>query len=246
MKIAIVGIGGVVGGYVYEAALGRGIEVAYGVDVNCDKKFICPVYKNFDSVSEPVDVIVDFSYHGAVYSILDYATKNSVPVVLATTGYTDEELNIIEEASKKIAVFRSGNMSIGVNLLIKLVKEGAKALGKSADIEIIEMHHNRKLDAPSGTAIMLADAVKSEREEISYKYGRSGMEKRTPEDLTIHSVRGGTVVGIHEVLFALDNEVISIKHTAENRRIFAEGALNAAEYIKDKPCGKYNMQDILK
>ncbi len=246
MKIAIVGINGVVGGYVYEAAIGRGVEVAYGIDVKDGKELSCPVYKTFDSVSEKVDAIVDFSYHGAVRSILDYATDHYVPVVLATTGYTDDELKLIDDASKKIAIFRSGNMSIGINLLIKLVKEGAKALGKSADVEIIEMHHNRKLDAPSGTAIMLADAIKSERAELVNKYGRSGQDKRNPEDLTIHSVRGGTVVGVHEVLFALDNEVVSLKHTAENRRIFAEGALDAAAYLLNKPCGKYDMQDMLK
>ncbi len=245
MKIAIVGICGVVGGYVYESAKKQNIDVVFGVDINESDKFSCPIYKDFDKVTEKVDAIIDFSYHGAVKNILEYAVKTSTPVVLATTGYNDEELKLIEDATKKIAIFRSGNMSLGVNLLLKLVKEGAKALGLESDIEIVEMHHNRKLDAPSGTALMIADAIKSERGELKEKFGRCGQDKRKPEDLTIHSLRGGTVVGVHEVVFAMDNEVITVKHTAENRKIFADGAINAAKFILSKQAGLYNMQDMM-
>ncbi len=247
MKIIIVGINGVVGGYVYTQAKKREYQVVAGIDVNTDSsKYDCPVYSDFSMIAGKVaDAIIDFSFHGAVKSILDYAVKTQTPTVLSTTGYTDEELSLINEASKKVAILKSGNMSLGVNTLLKLVKAGAQALYGKADVEIVEMHHNRKIDAPSGTALMIADAVKSVNENAIFVYGRQGHMKREKDDVTIHALRGGTVVGVHEVLFALDNEVITLKHQAENRIIFADGAIDAAEYLKDKPAGLYNMQNVL-
>ncbi len=247
MKIIIVGINGVVGGYVYQQAKKRGYEVVAGIDVNTDNtKFDCPVYADFSALDTKVaDAIVDFSFHGAVKNILDYAVKTHTPAVLSTTGYTDEELALISDASKKVAILRSGNMSLGVNTLLKLVKAGAEALYGKADVEIVEMHHNRKIDAPSGTALMIADAVKSVNTDANFVYGRQGASKRQKEDVTIHALRGGTVVGLHEVIFAMDNEVIKLSHQAENRIIFADGALDGAFFLKDKENGMYNMQDVL-
>ena len=153
---------------------------------------------------------------------------------------------MIDDASKTIATFRSGNMSVGVNALIKLVKEATKLLGMASDVEIIEQHHNKKVDAPSGTAIMLADAVKSEIDGLNIVNGREGIcGKRTKNEIGMHAVRGGTIVGKHEVMFIMNNEVVTLKHESENKGIFAEGAIRAAEYLVGKPAGKYNMQDML-
>ncbi len=247
MKIIIVGINGVVGGYVYTQAKKRGYQVVAGIDVNTDNSsFDCPVYADFSQFDGKVaDAIVDFSFHGAVATILEYAVSTGTPAVLSTTGYTPEELELINNASKKVAILRSGNMSLGVNTLLKLVKAGAEALYGKADIEIVEMHHNRKIDAPSGTALMIADAVKSVNTDANFVYGREGASKRQKEDVTIHALRGGTVVGVHEVIFAMNNEVVTLSHQAENRIIFADGALDGAYFLKDKPSGLYSMQDVL-
>ena len=171
---------------------------------------------------------------------------NGTPIVVCTTGHTDSELELMRAASEKIAVFHSGNMSIGINLLMALCKKAAETLGTAFDVEIVEKHHNKKLDAPSGTAIMLADTIKETRETTEYVYDRHSVRRqRSSEEIGIHSVRGGTIVGEHEVIFAGNNELITLSHTAMSREIFAAGAVRAATFICGKSAGTYNMSDVI-
>ncbi len=225
-------------------------KIVAGVDVNTaapTKTFGFPVYQNIADFPGKADVIVDFSHHSAICSLLDYAKANKLPVVICTTGHTDEERALMREAAKEIAVFSSGNMSIGINLLLALCKNAAKVLGEGFDVEIVEKHHNKKLDAPSGTAIMIADAISEERADTRYVYDRhSERREREPAEIGIHSVRGGTIVGEHEVIFAGTNEVITISHSAASREIFAAGAVRAAVYIKGKSAGTYDMSDVIR
>ena len=192
------------------------------------------------------DVIIDFSHHSATTELCDYAVNNNIPVILCTTGQTEDELAAIDEASKKIPVFRSGNMSVGIALLVELAKKTAAAM-PDADIEIIESHHNRKEDAPSGTALMIADGIREARGDVPYKLGRAGHDKRNHGEIGIHAVRAGNIVGIHEVLVCTDTQSITLKHEAYSRALFAEGAVAAAEYLcgVSEP-GIYNMYDMLK
>lgn len=248
MNILVYGIAGTMGKIVYNTLKNHPTAKAIcGVDKFAKQEnFDVPVYNNVFDVKEKVDCVIDFSVKAALPDILSYCTKNNVPCVLCTTGYSDEEIKMIDDASKTIATFRSGNMSVGVNALIKLVKEATKLLGMASDVEIIEQHHNKKVDAPSGTAIMLADAVKSEIDGLNIVNGREGIcGKRTKNEIGMHAVRGGTIVGKHEVMFIMNNEVVTLKHESENKGIFAEGAIRAAEYLVGKPAGKYNMQDML-
>lgn len=202
------------------------------------------VYRSLFEFTGEADVIIDFSNHAAAPELMQYARKRGLPVVIATTGHTEEELALIEEAAKEIPIFKSGNMSVGVALLTKLAKQAAAVFGE-ADVEIIETHHNRKLDAPSGTALMLADAIREVRPESNYVYGREGRCKREPDDITIHAVRMGNVVGQHEVFFATNSQTISLKHEAHDRALFADGAMPAAAFLIGKPAGMYNMDDLL-
>jgi len=224
-------------------------RILAGIDINADSiapvcKF--PVYQSISDVPGNADVIIDFSHHTALPSLLSYAKEKGTPIVVATTGHTEEERAIMADASKSIAVFSSGNMSIGINLLIELCKNAAATLGESFDVEIIEKHHNQKLDAPSGTAIMIADAIKGERDNTEYVYDRHLVRKaRDSSEIGIHSVRGGTIVGEHEVIFAGNNEMISLTHTATSREIFANGALRAGKYLVGKSAGMYNMSDLI-
>lgn len=190
------------------------------------------------------DVIIDFSNHLATKELCCFAVERGVPVVIATTGHTEEELDVIKNASKKIPVFLSANMSVGVALLCELAKQTAK-LFPDADIEIIEKHHNRKLDAPSGTAIMIADSIKEEKSNAFYVYGREGQRKREKDEIGIHAIRMGDIVGEHEVLIGTDSQTITLKHQAHSRSLFADGALAAAEFIYGKPAGLYNMQSMV-
>lgn len=233
---------------------GGGCEyaVAAGVDPKADEYkggLSFPVCSSFSEVIAPKNaVIVDFSHHSAVDGILDYAVAGKIPAVLCTTGYTDDELKLIAEASKSIPVFRSGNMSLGINLLCELCKRAAKTLGADFDIEIIEKHHSQKLDAPSGTALMLAEAMSETLPyEPEYVYDRHSVRQvRGKEEIGIHSVRGGTIVGEHEVIFAGPDEVITLSHSAQSRDVFARGALRAAAFLsaKTEP-GMYSMSDII-
>lgn len=203
-------------------------------------------FSPIDTFSGDADVIIDFSHHSATASLCEYAVKRNLPVILCTTGQTEEELTVINETAKKIPVFRSGNMSVGIALLIELAKKTAAAMPE-ADIEIIESHHNRKEDAPSGTALMIAEGIREARGEVPYKLGRAGHDKRNPGEIGIHAVRAGNIVGIHEVLVCTDTQSITLKHEAYSRALFAEGAVAAAEYLCGvKDPGIYNMYDMLK
>lgn len=202
-------------------------------------------YFKMIDVQENADVIIDFSHHSAIEDVLNYAIRTKTPLVLATTGFNEEELEKIKEASKLIPIFHSSNMSLGVNVLVRLVKEAAKALN-GFDIEIIEKHHNKKLDAPSGTAVMIADGIKEVIPDAECIYGRHGRsDKRTSNEIGIHAIRGGTIVGEHTTIFAGHDEVVEIKHTAQSKDIFAKGAITAAKFLLHKEAGYYNMNDML-
>ncbi len=223
------------------------ISIICAVDVSPMQSSV-PFYHGIDEVSEKLgaDVIIDFSHHTSVSGILEYAKKAGCAVVICTTGHTDEELALIEQASNEIAVFRSGNMSLGINLLMALVKKAAATLN-GFDIEIIEKHHNQKLDAPSGTAIMLSDAA---REGVSYSaelmYDRHALHgKRASTEIGMHSVRGGNIVGEHEVIFAGHDEIVTLSHSARSREVFARGAISAAVFMKGKSAGMYTMKDVI-
>ena len=233
---------------VYEAAK-NGAEIVAGIDINASalaNALPYPVYENISDFPGKADVIVDFSHHSALPSLLKYAKATRTPLVVATTGHTDEELALMRESADEVAIFHSGNFSIGINLLVNLAKQAARTLGVDFDIEIVEKHHNKKLDAPSGTALMIADAVADEREESEYVYDRHSVRKaRESKEIGIHSVRGGTIVGEHEIIFAGNNETVSITHSAASREIFATGALRAAVYLASKTTGLYSMSDLI-
>ena len=224
----------------------RGASVALGVDPMADGREAVPTYKSFNEIpaSAEVDCIVDFSHHSAIGSILEYAKEHRIPVVVATTGHTENEISEIKSAADYIPVFHSGNMSLGIALLCELAKTTAQAMPE-AEIEIIEKHHNRKLDAPSGTALMLAESVREVRPEAYANLGRSGHGKRTHEEIGIHSIRMGNIVGEHEVIIGTPNQTITLKHEAHNRALFAEGALCAAEFLVKCPKGLYDMKSIV-
>jgi 4-hydroxy-tetrahydrodipicolinate reductase len=206
-----------------------------------------PTFEGFDAVNVDFDVIVDFSNSAALDKLLSFALERKKAVVIGTTGFSDEQLEKINEASKEIPVFHSSNMSLGVSLLTEIAAIAAKVLGNSYDIEIVEMHHNQKVDAPSGTALMLADAISEAVDfDPEYEYNRHAKrEKRKKTEIGISSVRGGTIVGEHEVIFAGNDEVIRISHSAYSKALFANGALNAVRFIKDKPPRVYNMKDLI-
>ena len=247
VNILISGAKGRMGRKVYDAAaLNEKITAVCGVDITEDfssKDY--PIYNGFNKVKEKVDVVIDFSSPANLDNVLKFCLANSIPAVLCATGYTEEQIAIVKDASTKIAVFRSGNMSLGVNVLIDLVKKAAAALD-GFDIEIIEKHHNQKVDAPSGTALMLADGVKEISPEKYYTYGREGIcGKRDKNEIGIHAVRGGGIVGEHEVIFASGFETVTLSHLATDRSVFADGALKAAIYLKDKKVGLFNMSDVI-
>ena len=221
-------------------------QIVAGVDINSASVAEFPVYQSISEFPGKADVIVDFSHHSSLPALLRYAQSTSTPLIVCTTGHTDDELALMRDASEKVAVFFSGNMSIGINLLAELCKKASETLGISFDVEIVEKHHNQKLDAPSGTALMLANAVSETRDETEYVYDRHSVRRqRTPSEIGIHSVRGGTIVGEHEVIFAGNNEIITISHCATSREIFASGALRASLYLKSKPAGLYSMSDVI-
>lgn len=210
---------------------------------NCE----VPVYKSFETVSEKPDVIIDFSSPAALDGELAYAEKFKVPVVIASTGFTAEQLKKIDVTAKKVAIFRTANFSLGINLICDLVKKAAETLGENFDVEIIERHHNRKADAPSGTALMLADSVNSAFETPKpYLNGRSGIVGKRGNEIGIHAVRGGTIVGEHEVSFCGEDEIITIAHSARSKKVFAAGAIAAAKWLAGKGAGLYAMKDMLK
>ena len=223
------------------------LETIAGIDKNLPENSKYPVYSSFEDCGMFADIIIDFSHPSVLDSLLKYATAKECALVLAVTGYSDEQNKKIKEASMKIPVFQSGSMSLGINLIKKLLKQAAPVLGDDFDIEIVERHHNRKLDAPSGTALLLADAInESLSEPKQYNLGRNGKNtKRTKQEIGIHAVRGGTIVGEHQIIFAGNDEIIEFKHTSLSRGIFASGAIRAAKFISTQKPGYYNMDDML-
>ncbi len=222
------------------------LTIVAGVDPYGEKYADFPVFPNFAELPQ-ADVIIDFSHPSALDGLLTFAAKTKTPVVIATTGYNEAETEKIRAAAGIIPVFFTFNLSLGVNLMVSLAKKATAFLGTDFNIEIIEKHHNQKVDAPSGTAIMLADAVNETLDnKMLYEYDRhSKRQKRNKNEIGIHSVRGGTIVGEHEVIFAGNNEVISIKHEAFSKTVFANGSVTAAKFLAGKSAGLYNMNDIL-
>ncbi len=222
-------------------------EIVAGFDRNTESTAGYPVYANPANCDVEADVLIDFSHPSALPGVLTFAREHGIPAVIATTGLSEEELLSVRDAAQHVALFSSANMSLGVSLLAELAKKAASVLGNSFDIEIIEKHHNQKIDAPSGTALMLAQAVSDGLSYTpKYVYDRQSVrEKRDPHEIGFSSIRGGTIVGEHEILFAGHDECISLSHTAMSKEIFASGAVNAAAFLVGKPAGLYTMKDLL-
>jgi 4-hydroxy-tetrahydrodipicolinate reductase len=222
--------------------------IVAGIDIMDNKENEYPVFTNISDCNVEADVIIDFASTKAIESLLAYAVERKIPAVLCTTGLSDDQLAKVEEASHSVAILRSANMSLGVNTLLRLLQDVAKVLAPANyDIEIVEKHHNLKIDAPSGTALALADSINEAlNNEYSYVYDRSQKrEQRDAKEIGISAVRGGTIIGEHEIIFAGLDEVIEIKHTAYSKSIFAKGAVSAAKYLAGKPAGKYDMSDVV-
>ncbi len=247
IKAILVGACGKMGTFISECAKNDSkIKIVAGVDrINTGKDF--PVFSSFNEINIDADIIIDFSNVALLDDILDYAKKHTTPIVIATTGYSQAQIEKIKEYSKILPIFFTFNMSIGVNLLCSLAKKAANILGEDFDIEIIEKHHNQKIDAPSGTAIMLANAINNEFDDkLNYEYDRhSKRNKRPKNEIGIHSVRGGTIVGEHDVIFAGRDEVITLSHQAQSKEVFAVGAIKAAKFLSGKPAGLYDMNSII-
>lgn len=224
------------------------IEIVAGVDPYTELKNSYPVFAKISECDVQADVIVDFAAAPAVDELLEYSAKKQIPVVLCTTGLNEEQLAKVEEISKKVAVLKSANMSLGINMLMDLLQKAANVLAPAGfDMEIVEKHHNQKLDAPSGTALALADSINEALENAyDYKYDRSKeRKKREKYEIGIQAVRGGNIVGEHEVIFAGTDEVIEFKHTAYSKAVFAKGAVEAAKFLAGKPAGRYEMSDVI-
>lgn len=223
------------------------INIIAGVD-RLEKLCNFPIFKCFDDVNVIPDVIIDFSNVSVLDDLLKFAKKNRVPIVLATTGYSKSQIDDIKDAANYIPVFFTANMSLGVNLLSCLAKYAATILGNDFDVEIVEKHHNQKLDAPSGTALMLANAINSTFDDkYNYEYDRhSKRQKRSRNEIGIHAVRGGTIVGDHDIIFAGHDEVITLSHSAQSKEVFAAGSVKAAKFMMGKQNGLYDMNDVLK
>lgn len=224
------------------------VEIVAGIDVIDNRDNGYPVFTDIMDCNIEADVIIDFAASAAVDKLLDYAEEKKIPVVLCTTGLNPEQLGKVANTSKKVAILKSANMSLGINTIMKLLKDAANVFAPAGyDIEIVEKHHNQKVDAPSGTALALADAINEARNsEYEYIYDRSQVrQKRGAKELGISAVRGGTIVGEHEVIFAGIDEVIEIKHTAYSKSVFAKGAVEAAKFLCGKPAGMYDMSDVI-
>lgn len=247
-KIILCGANGKMGHVIRNiVAADNECEIVAGVDINTESTDF-PIYSEIDSVKESADVIIDFSNPALLNSLLEYSAAKKIPVVIATTGFDDDQKKQIENAATENGVFFTYNMSLGINLLATLAKKAVNVLGNDFDIEIIEKHHNQKIDAPSGTALMLADAICEEIDKpMKYEYDRhSKREKRSKNEIGMHAVRGGTIVGEHEIIFAGRDEIITLSHSARSKEIFAVGAVNAAKYMVGKGAGLYTMKDLIK
>lgn len=224
------------------------IELVAGIDISDHISNPYPVYKNIWECDLEADAIIDFASPKAVDTLLDYCVEKQIPCVLCTTGLSDKQLEKVKEASEKVAVLKSANMSLGINLLLKLLKEAAPVLAEAGfDIEIVEKHHNKKVDAPSGTALALADSINEEFDNsYEYVYDRSTRrEKRPVKEIGLSAVRGGTIVGEHDVIFAGSDEVVTFSHTAYSKAVFGKGAIQAAKFLKGKPAGLYQMSHVI-
>ena len=224
------------------------IEIVAGIDTYTGTANDYPVFESIEACDVEADVVIDFSNASAVDHLLDYCAKKKLPVVLCTTGLSEEQLRKVEETAEQTAVLKSANMSLGINLLLKLLQNAAKVLGPAGfDIELVERHHNQKVDAPSGTALALADSVNEALDnQYTYVFDRSQVrQKRGEKEIGISAVRGGTIVGDHEVIFAGADEVIEFKHTAYSKAVFGKGAVEAANFLAGKKAGKYDMSDVI-
>ena len=247
MKILVSGLGGHMGAEVAKLCQAgcRGAVLTAGVDYqNAGSVTAVPCAPDFASACADVDCVVDFSHHACTGDLLAFGVKNRLPLVIATTGQTEEERAAIEEAAKQIPIFFAANFSLGIALLIELAKKAAAAM-PDAEIEIVEAHHDRKIDAPSGTALAIAEAIRSVRPEATLHAGRSGQGKRTKEEIGIHAIRMGNIVGMHEVLIGTPSQTITLKHEALSRALFAEGAVAAAGYLVDREAGLYDMKSLV-
>lgn len=223
-------------------------SIVAGVDITPQEASPFPVYASLEAVQEQAQVVVDFSNPSALSSILEYCRSHpGTAAVLCTTGYSAEQTQEIQKAAKELPLFYSRNMSLGVNLLIELAKKAESVLGDGFDVEIVEMHHNQKIDAPSGTALMIADAINQVRENsMQYVYDRhSQRKKREKKEIGLHSVRGGSIVGEHQVIFAGQSEVLTLSHSAQSKELFAVGAVNAALFMNCKGLGLYDMSHLI-
>ena len=223
-------------------------EIVAGIDIADQGKNSYPVFTDIDTCQVEADAIIDFSAAKATDKLLEYSAARQIPVVLCSTGLSEEQLAKVEETSKKVAVLKSANMSLGINTLLKLVQDAAKVLATAGfDMEIVEKHHRLKVDAPSGTALALADSINEAMDnKYHYVYDRSQKrEKRDDKEIGISAVRGGTIVGEHEIIFAGQDEVIEFKHTAYSKAIFGKGAVEAAKFLAGKPAGRYDMSDVI-
>ena len=246
--IAICGANGKMGKAIYNCISAReDCKVIAGIDINTEQYADFPIIDSPSKLPEKPDVIIDYSNPASLDGLLEYCLSTGTPIVLATTGYSDEQINKIKSAAEQIPVFFTFNMSLGINLLVQLAKKAASVLGDQFDIEIVEKHHNQKIDAPSGTAIMLANAINETLDnKYHYVYDRhSQRKKRDKNEIGMHAIRGGTIVGEHDVIFAGHDEVITLPHSAASKSVFAEGSINAAVYLSDKPAGLYDMSSLV-
>lgn len=249
MRILLSGALGRMGRAVTELCRERGVLVAAGVDVAASREEAgFPLFPSFEAVDVKADVIVDFTRPETLPDLLNYAVKENLPIVLATTGYNQQDKARIQKAAAEIPIFQSANMSLGVSLLKSLIKQAAAVLGEDFDVEIVERHHNRKIDAPSGTALALFEALNDcypgGRELVAGRESRTQMRDR--REIGVHAIRGGTLAGSHEVGFYGPEETLTLVHEAQSRTVFAQGALKAALFLKDKPAGYYTMDDLIR
>lgn len=247
-NIVICGANGKMGKTIYSCIQERDdCKVVAGIDIYTEQYADFPIVDAPDKIPVKADVIIDFSNPASLNALLDYCLSTGTPVVLASTGYNDEQINQIKNAAQQIPVFFTFNMSLGINLLVQLAKKAASVLGGQFDIEIVEKHHNQKLDAPSGTAIMLANAINETLDNSKhYVYDRhSRRQKREKSEIGMHAIRGGTIVGEHDIIFAGHDEVITLSHSAASKTVFAEGSINAAVFLKNQSAGLYDMSALV-
>lgn len=247
-KIVICGANGKMGHTIYNCVKEReDCTVVGGIDIFTEEYADFPIVDKPEKLPVKPDVIIDYSNPASLDAVLEYCLSTGTPAVLATTGYSDEQIAKIRSASEQIAIFFTFNMSLGINLLVQLAKKATSVLGDRFDIEIVEKHHNQKIDAPSGTAIMLANAINETLDNSKhYIYDRhSQRKKREKSEIGMHAIRGGTIVGEHDIIFAGHDEVITLSHSAASKSVFAEGSINAAVFIKDKGAGLYDMAQLV-